>query len=73
MNGGNSLEEADATSMHECPVCHQKLFWNLKFDPVSRFKSLKTIYEKHGLNEEAEWVAKRIDNWELADRQDRAK
>ena len=73
MNGGNSLEEADATSMHECPVCHQKLRWNLKFDPVFRFKSLKTIYQKHGLNEEAAWMAKRIENWQLANRQDRAK
>jgi len=73
MNGGNSLEEADATSMHECPVCHQKLLWNLKFDPVSRFKRLKTIYEKHGLKEEAAWVANRSENWQQANGQDRAK
>lgn len=73
MNGGNSLEEADATSIHECPVCHQKLMWNLKFDPLARFKNLIKIYEKHGLMEEAAWLEKRIESWKRLDGQDRAK
>ena len=73
MNGGNSLEEADATSIHECPVCHQKLLWSLKFDPLTRFKSLIKIYEKHGLMEEASWVEKRAESWNLVGGQNQAK
>jgi len=63
MNGGNSLEEADNSPIHECPVCHRKLLATLQFDPVKRFKALSEIYAKHGLDEESRWLTNRIENW----------
>lgn len=64
MNGSNSLAETDRSSIHECPVCHQKLHWNLKFDPSKRFQSLNEFYAKHGLLDEAAWILKRREHWE---------
>ncbi len=63
MNGSNSLEETDRTSIHECPVCHQKIHWNLKFDPEKRFQKLREFYAKHSMQEEAVWIAKRSEHW----------
>jgi archaemetzincin len=65
MNGSNSLEESDRSSMHECPVCHQKLLWGLKFDPQKRFKDLSRVYAKHGLTDESAWIEKRSEHWLL--------
>ena len=63
MNGSNSLEEADRSSIHECPVCHQKLLWNLKFEPQKRFDALRTLYAKYGMDEESAWMTKRSEHW----------
>ena len=63
MNGSNSLEEADRSSIHECPVCHQKLLWNLKFEPQKRFDALRALYAKYGLDEESAWMIKRSEHW----------
>ena len=63
MNGSNSLEEADNSAIHECPVCHQKLLESLQFDPEKRFKALSEIFSKHGLDEESQWWNTRSANW----------
>ena len=63
MNGSNSLEEADSISLHECPICHQKLLWNLKFEPQRRFDALRILYAKYGLEDESAWIAKRSEHW----------
>jgi archaemetzincin len=61
MNGSNSLEESDQRPLWLCPVCLKKLQWNRGFDIISRYKELKTFYERHNLNEEAAWVARRLE------------
>ena len=63
MNGSNSLEEADNSSIHECPVCHQKLLATLQFDPEKRFSALSEIFVKHGFDEESQWLIQRSANW----------
>jgi archaemetzincin len=63
MNGAYSLDEADRTPMHECPLCHRKLLWNLSFEPAKRFDALKMFFEKNKLTSEAEWMSARLKNW----------
>lgn len=60
MNGVNHLREADRAPMHLCPVCLRKLHSAIRFDPTGRYELLKEFYEKTGLEEEREWVEKRI-------------
>ncbi len=59
MNGANSLSESDAAPIHLCPVCLAKLHWNLRFDPVKRYRRLARFYRKVGLKEEARFVLAR--------------
>jgi archaemetzincin len=68
MNGSNSLQETDRAPVHECPVCHRKLQWNLRFDAAKRFEELRKCYEKFGLNDEATWVKSRTENWKELNR-----
>ncbi len=72
MNGSNSLEETDRSPVYECPVCHQKLVWNLKFEPQKRFQSLRDVYTKYGLHEESEWLARRSEHWQQSNKQPKA-
>jgi len=60
MNGGNSLQEMDLSPLHLCPICLQKLQWNLGFDIRKRYKKLRDFYEKQGMNDEAMWIQKRL-------------
>ena len=73
MNGSNSLDETDRSSIHECPVCHEKLHWNLKFDPLKRFQSLRDVYTKYGLLDEVRWLSKRRAHWIQTHDQSKAK
>ena len=73
MNGSNSLDETDRSSIHECPVCHEKLHWNLKFDPQKRFQSLRDVYTKYGLLDEVTWLSKRSEHWMQTHNQSKAK
>ncbi len=59
MNGSNHLDETDAQPMHVCPVDLRKLHHAIGFDPVARYRALGDFYGKHGLDEEAGWIAKR--------------
>ncbi|MHC9541212.1 MAG: archaemetzincin [Vulcanimicrobiota bacterium] len=60
MNGGNSLQEMDSSPLHMCPICLQKLQWNLGFDMRKRYERLRDFYEKQGMNDEAAWIQKRL-------------
>jgi archaemetzincin len=40
MNGSNSTEEADSQPLDLCPVCLNKLCWNLGCDPRERYQRL---------------------------------
>ena len=60
INGSNSLTESDARPIHLCPVCLKKLRWNLGFDVVERYEALRAFYTKHGMTDQAAWVAKRL-------------
>lgn len=59
MNGTNSLSEMDGQPLHLCPVCLAKLRWNLRFDPVRRYRRLAAYYQRVGLKPEARFVAAR--------------
>lgn len=60
MNGSNSLAESDRRHLHLCPVCLRKLAWNRGFDIRERYRKLRAFYKKHGLEREADWVARRL-------------
>ena len=40
MNGARTLEESDARPGTLCPVCREKLCWNLGLDPKARYRAL---------------------------------
>ena len=61
MNGSNSLTESDARPLRLCPLCLEKLEWNLGFNVTKRYERLKGFYEEHGMNEEAAWISRRLD------------
>lgn len=58
MNGVNSLSEMDRKPLHLCPVCHEKLRWNLRFTPAARQQRLAAFYRRHGLQEAARWATR---------------
>lgn len=60
MNGSNSIEELDHEPIHLCPVCMQKLAWNLGFDAASRYAKLETFYRRIGLTNEADFARDRL-------------
>ncbi len=53
MNGSNSLPESDATPLHLCPVCFEKIRWNLGFDPAPRAAALAKLFREQGLEQDA--------------------
>jgi archaemetzincin len=63
MNGCNSLMDADASPMDYCPVCHQKLLWNVGMNGTKRYEDLLRYYRKYGLAREANWTEQRLRNW----------
>jgi archaemetzincin len=60
LNGSNHLAEADARPMHLCPVCLRKLHHAVGFDPSARYRKLAQFYRRHGLADQARFVAQRI-------------
>jgi archaemetzincin len=66
MNGSNSLSETDSAPIHFCPVCHKKLHWCLGYDAEKRFRALQKFYAEHKLDEEAEWIARRLARYKEA-------
>jgi archaemetzincin len=59
MNGSNSIEELDSEPLHLCPVCQQKLAWNLGFDPADRYGKLEQFYSRLALFDEARFALAR--------------
>ena len=55
MAGTNSLAESDAGSLMLCPLDHEKLRWNLRFDPRERYGELADFAERHRLWPEARY------------------
>lgn len=51
MNGANSLGDADGTPLEFCPLCEQKLTWNIGFDVSKREAQLRAFYAKYGLED----------------------
>jgi archaemetzincin len=61
MNGGNSLEENDATPLQLCPVDLHKLHHRIGFDVQKRYRLLLAFSQEKGLNDDARWLRARID------------
>ena len=49
MNGANSLGDADQTPLEFCPLCGQKLAWNIGFAAAQRDRELRAFSRKYGL------------------------
>jgi archaemetzincin len=60
MNGCNHLEEFDASPLHLCPVDLRKLQWSVGFDVMERYRRLRDFYRQAGVNDDVEWVEKRL-------------
>lgn len=61
MNGSGHLEEDFRQPMHLCPVDLHKLQTLVGFNVLTRYENLLKFYQHHGMNEEAEWISRRID------------
>ncbi len=57
MNGWNHAEERDSRPLNLCPVCLQKLVWNLQVEPVGYLQGLAAFCKAHGLGE-AKWFGR---------------
>jgi archaemetzincin len=61
LNGSNHLKESDSRPLHLCPVCLRKLQYSIGYDVVTRYRNLLHFYRKAGLDDEAKWVANRLE------------
>lgn len=61
MNGSNNLSENLKKPFDFCPVCLRKVFWNLNFNILDRYRRLKEFYGKEGKAYQAEkdWYGNR--------------
>lgn len=55
MNGANSLVESDSAPTHLCPVCLDKLAWNVGFDRAKRHRDLADVLASEKLDDDAAW------------------
>ena len=62
MNGSNHLQESDARPLFLCPVCLRKLHHNIGFNIITRYKNLYRFYQKLGFDNDAQWLAHRLDH-----------
>lgn len=62
MNGSNHLEESDARPLHLCPVDLRKLHFSVGFDLVNRYRRLNDFCAAVGFDDEARWLAKRVEH-----------
>jgi len=60
MNGSNSLDETDRSTIFLCPVCLHKLQWNLKLDVLRRYRQLRDLYARAGYDDLVDWLRRRI-------------
>ncbi len=50
MNGSNNRSESDFRPLYLCPLCLQKLQWNIGFDMKKRYKDMADFAQKNGLS-----------------------
>jgi archaemetzincin len=60
MCGSNSLRESDSRPPFLCPLCLDKLQWNLGLDVMPRYEELESYFRKHEMTEEADFIKDRI-------------
>lgn len=60
LDGSNNLREADARTVHLCPVCLRKLQHSVGFDPVKRYRELAAFYRDQGWSEDAAWCEAQV-------------
>lgn len=61
MDGSNHLQESDRRPLHLCPVCLRKLQFSVGLDVEKRYEALAQFDRQAGLNDEASWVAHRLE------------
>jgi archaemetzincin len=61
MNGSNHLKESDSRPMCLCPVCLRKLQYSIGFDVIARYGSLYRFYRQVGFDDDARWIAHRLE------------
>lgn len=62
MNGTSNLIEDYAAPSHFCVICLHKLQHRLRFDLCQRYVNLCAVYQRIGMNEEADWCRARVDD-----------
>lgn len=62
MNGSNHLKESDSRPLYLCPVCLRKLHNSVGFDVTSRYKNIYRFYKKLGFDDDAQWIAHRLEH-----------
>ena len=60
MCGSNSLRESDSRPPFLCPLCLDKLKWNLGLDVMTRYEKLEAFFRKHEMVDEADFIKNRI-------------
>lgn len=60
MCGSNSLKESDSRPAFLCPLCLDKLKWNLKFDTLPRYRKLEAFFKEREMDDEADLIRKRL-------------
>lgn len=60
MNGSNGLYESDIKPNNLCSVCLKKLYWNLNFDIIDRYKKLHLYFTKHHLTKDADLIQSQL-------------
>ena len=51
-------EEKDRRPLHLCPVCLEKLYWNVQVEPVNYLNRQAVFCRQHGFAAEAGWYEK---------------
>jgi len=61
MNGVRTVEEGDRRPMLLCPVCSEKLCWNLGWERGAHYRSAAASFDEVGLGEEADLARRASD------------
>lgn len=60
MNGSGHLQEDFSQPMTLCPIDLRKLQTLCDFDVVARYRGLQVFFQRYGLQQEAEWIDRRL-------------